>query len=330
MSLLGIDTSKWQAGLPDATIRADFIIFKATEGVGYVDSDCAASYAEAKAAGKLLGVYHFARPDGNDPISEANFFVDNIQGYVKEAILVLDWEVEPKSNVSWAKQWLDHVYARTGVRPLIYMSASVVNQYDWSSIYNNYGLWVAQYRDNNVDYNYDMSNAGSLPDVNWAGGYAMWQWTSKGRLDGYGGDLDCNIFYGDSVAWKKFANPSYNAPTPVPAPAPVITTKTETKTDVIRFNVVAVPDNTILSSTSKVTQTGVNGKSTTTYTVTYTDNVETNRIVSGQSNIPATDEIVHVGTMTKDTEQDVRLSALEKIVKAITDFLAGIFSGFKK
>jgi lysozyme len=207
MSLKGIDTSKWQAGLPDATIEADFIIFKATEGVGYTDLDCTASYAEAKAAGKLLGVYHFARPDGNGPIEEADWFLSQIQGYIGEAIMVLDWEQDPKSNVAWAKQWLDRVYNKTGIRPMIYMSTSVVNSYNWSSVADaGYALWVAQYADMQPDYNYDMSHAGAAPDVNWwPAGYAMWQWTSSGILNGYGGRLDCNLFYGDAKAWKAFA-----------------------------------------------------------------------------------------------------------------------------
>ena len=229
MSLKGIDTSKWQAGLPDATIAADFIIFKATEGVGYVDPDCNPSYQEAKAAGKLLGVYHFARPDGNDPISEAEFFVNNIRGYVGEAILVLDWETEPKGNVAWAKQWLDHVTALTGVHPMIYMSASVVNAYDWSSVAADYALWVARYWDMATDVNYDMSNAGPIPDVNWTNGYAMWQWTSRGRLDGYAGDLDCNVFYGSADNWRAFARARAAAPVvtlpvapPVVVPVPVV------------------------------------------------------------------------------------------------------------
>ena len=63
------------------------------------------------------------------------------------------------------------------------MSESVVNSYDWSSVANaNYGLWVAKYRDNNADYNYDMSNAGRNPAVRHWKFYALWQWTSSGRF----------------------------------------------------------------------------------------------------------------------------------------------------
>ena len=222
MTLKGIDTSKFQAGLNDTTINADFIIFKATEGIGYVDGDCNASYQETKASGKLLGVYHFARPDlnPNGAIEEANYFVDNILGYIGEAILVLDYEMN--TNVAWSKQWLDQVALRTGVNPMIYLSESAVNSADWQPICHTYGLWVAKYRDNEPDYNYDMSNAGTPPNISDWQFYAMWQWTSTGRLDGYNGNLDCNEFYGDRKAWLAYAGakPAAIPPTPPPVVIP--------------------------------------------------------------------------------------------------------------
>ena len=128
MSLFGTDQSKWQA---------------------YVDPTCDTKYQMNKAAGKLLGVYHFARPDLNDAVPEAQFFVASIRGYLNEAVLALDWE-QPgtQNNVSWAKAWLDEVYRLTGIKPLIYMSASVVSAYDWRVVANSdYGLWIAGYPD---------------------------------------------------------------------------------------------------------------------------------------------------------------------------------------
>jgi len=223
MTLRGIDTSKWQAGLPDSTIAADFIIFKATEGVGYVDPDCNPSYQEAKAAGKLLGVYHFARFDGNTPEAEAEFFYKNIKGYIGEAIPVLDLEVDP-ATPDLAKRFLDHLYALSGVHAIIYLSLSRVNSQDWSSVAADYALWVARYWDMATDVNYDMTNAGPMPDANWTNGYAMWQWTSRGRLDGYGGDLDCNVFYGSADNWHAFArNRPVEVTSPVVVAPPVIT-----------------------------------------------------------------------------------------------------------
>lgn len=218
MTLNGIDISKWQSGINLSAVKADFVIVKATEGIGYVDKSCDGFFQKALSLGKKLGFYHFARPTANnDPIREADFFYENCKGYFGKGIPILDWEAENKHNVAWAKKWLDRVYQRSGVKPVIYMSESVVNAYDWSSVANaDYGLWVAKYRDNNPDYNYDMTNAGSSPNVKWWKFYCMWQWTSSGRLDGYDGNLDCNVFYGDGSTWDAYVGKSTSVEKPQP------------------------------------------------------------------------------------------------------------------
>lgn len=218
MTLNGIDISKWQSGINLSAVKADFVIVKATEGIGYVDKSCDGFFQKALSLGKKLGFYHFARPTANnDPIREADFFYENCKGYFGKGIPILDWEAENKHNVAWAKAWLDRVYQRSGVKPVIYMSESVVNAYDWSSVANaDYGLWVAKYRDNNPDYNYDMTNAGSVPNVKWWKFYCMWQWTSSGRLDGYDGNLDCDIFYGDGSTWDAYVGKSTSVEKPQP------------------------------------------------------------------------------------------------------------------
>ena len=113
--LKGLALSHWQSDF-DAFNSVDFAIIKVTEGVGYVDPACDKLYQKAKKAGKLLGVYHFARPDlGNSAIEEADWFIKNIQGYLREAILVLDWESGCLDNVEWVKTFLDRVQEKTGV-----------------------------------------------------------------------------------------------------------------------------------------------------------------------------------------------------------------------
>lgn len=218
MTLNGIDISKWQSGINLSAVKADFVIVKATEGIGYVDKSCDGFFQKALSLGKKLGFYHFARPTANnDPIREADFFYENCKGYFGKGIPILDWEAENKHNVAYAKKWLDRVYQRSGVKPVIYMSESVVNAYDWSSVANaDYGLWVAKYRDNNPDYNYDMANAGSRPNVKWWKNYCMWQWTSTGRLSGYNGNLDCDIFYGDESTWDAYVGKSISTVKPQP------------------------------------------------------------------------------------------------------------------
>lgn len=199
--LKGIDVSHHQStGI--SLDGWDFVICKATEGNGYTDETCNTHYQRAKAQGKKLGVYHYARPDlGNTPEAEAEWFLSQIKGYIGEAILALDWEDKSLNYpVSWAKAWLDYVYRETGVRPLLYISRCPVNEMNWSSVANaDYGLWVADY-------------TGNKPNVKWWSFYALWQYTS-------GGNLDKNIFYGDRTAWDKYANPK-GTPEPTPEPTP--------------------------------------------------------------------------------------------------------------
>ena len=202
--LKGIDISHHQKGIDLSVIDTDFIICKATEGVGYTDDMCDVFYQQAKAMGKKLGVYHFARCDlGNTAEAEATWFVEKTKGYQNEAILILDWESGNLGNVAWAKAWLDSVYAKTGVRPIIYMSASVMRSYDWTSVVNaNYGLWVAGYGTN--DGSAQTTVFDRYPLKYWSF-YALWQYTSKGKLGGYSSNLNLDYFNGDRTAWDKYA-----------------------------------------------------------------------------------------------------------------------------
>ena len=218
MVMNGIDISKWQSGIDLSAVKADFVIVKATEGIGYVDKSCDTFFQKALSLGKKLGFYHFARPT-NDPVREADFFYNNCRGYFGKGIPILDWESGNTSDVAWAKRWLDRVYQLSGVKPVIYMSESVVNANNWSAVAAaDYGLWVAKYRDNNPDYNYSMANAGARPKVKWWKFYCMWQWTSTGRLNGYSGNLDCDVFYGDGSTWDAYVGKSTSAAKPQSKP----------------------------------------------------------------------------------------------------------------
>lgn len=208
--LKGIDISHHQNGIDIASTGVDFVICKATEGIGYVDKCCDKFYQAAKKCGKKLGVYHFARPDlGNSAEAEADYFISQIQGYIKEAMLVLDWESGNLNNPAWVKAFCDRVYSKTGVKPVVYMSASPANSYDWSSVVaGDYGLWIASYGKNT-------GQPGTKPSSGQWSFYCLWQYTSKGRVNGYGGNIDLNYFYGDAAAWDKYAGGSPSVSKPV-------------------------------------------------------------------------------------------------------------------
>jgi len=217
MAMYGVDISKWQSvGAGDK--GKDFVICKATEGTGYVDPNCDKHYQRAKGQGKLLGVYHFARPDINGGADgarrEASFFVKNIQGYIKQAILVLDYECAPYSD-DWAFAFMDEVHKQTGVYPMLYASASKINGFNWSKTAAVSGLWIAGYPNK---YNVPNPPTPSVNDMPYKIGawkfWCIWQYSSSA------GSLDLDIANLDKTAWMKYANPGEAAPTPQPAPAP--------------------------------------------------------------------------------------------------------------
>ena len=187
-TLHGIDISHWQTGLDIAKTDAQFVIIKATEGTNYVDPACNSFYSKAKSLGLPRGVYHFYRGGGS---AEADWFVKNVAGYVGDAILALDFE-DHTTDVKGAKAFLDRVKSKTGVRPVIYMSASVLHSNNWSSVASaDYGLWLARWGSDSAG---DISPWKSL---------ALWQYTDAHKSGGM--TLDGDRFYGDKSTWAAYA-----------------------------------------------------------------------------------------------------------------------------
>lgn len=200
MVLNGIDISNWQQGIDLSKVPCDFVIAKATQGAGYVSSDCSRQVEQALALGKCVGIYHYV--GGGNAVGEADYFVDNCRNWVGKVVFCLDWESE--QNAAWGNEaYLEQVAARVkeriGVPPVIYVQASRYQQVKSVADRQNCGLWIAQYAD---------MNATGYQQTPWnEGAYscAIRQYSSAGRLDGWGGNLDLNKFYGDRVAWSKYA-----------------------------------------------------------------------------------------------------------------------------
>lgn len=91
-----------------------------------------------------------------------------------------------------------------GVKPLLYTSQSVCASYDWSGVIaDGYKLWLAQYANTKqTDYQTKPWQKGSLGA--WKN-YIMHQYSSTGRVTGYVGTLDLNLFYGSRSVWASLA-----------------------------------------------------------------------------------------------------------------------------
>lgn len=204
----GVDVSNWQCDIDTYALDADFVVAGATWGVGGFDNMCltngvnqAANYqlGRASASGKSIGVYHYAM--GRDARTEADFFVNNVKGYVGRAVLALDWESQDNpqfGNGVWIDAWVRRVYERTHVWPVIYLQASALGQLSGYAR-EHCGVWVAQYASNvatgwqSRPWNYGLY------------GEAMRQYTSNGYVNGYVGRLDLNYFRGERWQWDAYA-----------------------------------------------------------------------------------------------------------------------------
>lgn len=202
-----VDVASHQAGIVTGALDCDAVIVKATQGTGYINPICDSLYQAAKSAGKLLGVYHYA--SGGNPEAEAEFFINNVQGYLHEAILVLDWESGDNAawgDSNWVARFCAHVVALTGINPMIYVQRSAVGQ---CIGLGDYGIWLAEYPD------YALRGWGDYVEPNYSGDYAMHQFTSSGNIAGWGDVLDLSLFFGDANAWRAYAGATGQ---PVPTP----------------------------------------------------------------------------------------------------------------
>ena len=203
----GIDISSYQAELNAGIVPSDFVIIKATEGTNYINPTWEEQAGQVIQTNKLLGFYHFASV-GN-PIAEADFFISVVKDYIGKAVLVLDFEagaINAWGNVG-ARQFLNRVKEKTGVYPMIYMSAEVTRQFNWSIISNTNPLWIAQYASMNpTGYQSEPWTDGN--------GYGAWssaaihQYSSAGSLANWNGNLDIDLAYINANQWKALASPS--------------------------------------------------------------------------------------------------------------------------
>lgn len=183
MVMYGVDISNHQGGIDIDNIIAttDFTIMKATEGNSFVDGWCDIWVQACRRAGHPWGFYHFAR--NNDPIAEADFFVDNTANYFGEGIPVLDWE--DGQSVAWVNAFVERVHSRTGVWPWIYANPW---RFQLGGVNENCGRWVASYPGGTPSPE-ECPAADGVP-------VCCWQFTSS--------PLDMNYFYGGVDTWQAY------------------------------------------------------------------------------------------------------------------------------
>ena len=193
--LHGIDISHWQGGkVRPATVDVDFYIMKSTEGTSFVDKWCDPIVQECISTGKLWGFYHFASTKG--ATAEADFFYENTRNYLGHGVPVLDWE--GGQSVAWVNEFVRRIHELSGIWPWIYANPW---RFDQGGVEANCMRWVARYPSGSMTF--EQAEARAKPKAD--GLVGAWQFTSSGRLSGYSGNLDLDLFYGDAEAWRAYA-----------------------------------------------------------------------------------------------------------------------------
>ncbi|HLY95355.1 MAG TPA: GH25 family lysozyme [Gaiellaceae bacterium] len=219
----GIDVSNYQKSINWSKVSAagyQFAFAKATEGTTFNDAFYAANREGTEGLGMRFGAYHFALPAGtsaatilSSAIAQADHLLDVAQPQPGELPPVLDLEVTGSLSLTnlqaWARAWLDEVYARTGVNPLVYTSPAFWKKYlgdTQAEAAAGNKLWIAHWTTN---------GSPTLPAQQWGGlSWQFWQWSDCQHVPGITtGCVDGDRFNGP--------DPSLVAIPPYPTGAPV-------------------------------------------------------------------------------------------------------------
>jgi GH25 family lysozyme M1 (1,4-beta-N-acetylmuramidase) len=210
--IYGIDVSNYQGDITWTSVAGaniDFAITKATEGASFIDAKFTQNMTNGKAAGVVMGAYHFARPTSTvanvttDALDEARFFIKTLHPHLDDGILwpVLDLEdgtALGKTNLSaWTRVFCQEVERLTTVKPFIYMNRNYAQTYIEPDLIT-YPLWIAV--PNTTPGESDF-NLGPWPE------WILQQYSWTGSVPGITGDVDLNAFRGDLIGLQTYVLP---------------------------------------------------------------------------------------------------------------------------
>lgn len=196
-SRFGIDVSKWNGDIDWDKVKADgveFVMIRCgyrgtTMGSLIEDPNFLVNIRGAKAAGLDVGVYFFTQAINEvEAVEEASMVIALCEGYELDYPVMIDSEgaggngradsldVETRTKV--CKAFCETI-ENAGHEAGVYASRSWYNANLEVNKLEKYRIWLAEYRSTPL----------------YSGYYDMWQYTSKGKVDGIEGNVDLNISY---------------------------------------------------------------------------------------------------------------------------------------
>lgn len=158
-----------------------YIFIKATEGTSMKDRNFSRNWSEAGKRDIRRGAYHFFR-SSKDPEQQARHFIKTVGALrYKDLPPVLDIEtIHPgcshKTLNEKALKWLKIVEEHYDRKPIVYSSASFIEDILCEEIRNNYTIWVAHYDVERPRYSR----------------WHLWQFTDHAVVHGIDGHVDLN------------------------------------------------------------------------------------------------------------------------------------------
>lgn len=191
----GIDISSWQGVIDWRKVRAtpvSFAYIKATEGATYVNPGFQRDWQQAQEHGIVRGAYHFLTPTAAVEDQVENFARTVGAAQVGDLPPALDIEGDKWSALTLSERrhffcrWLQTAESQLGVIPVVYVGFYFARDVLESATIadtdlTRYPLWVPNW--NAVD--------NPLIPPPWKD-WAIWQYTSKGSVDGIQGHVDRN------------------------------------------------------------------------------------------------------------------------------------------
>ncbi len=188
----GIDVSVWQGAIDWKKVKAAGIEFAMLRcGFGknktQVDGQFEANYKNAKAAGVPVGVYHYSYAQNvSDAEKEAEFCLSLLKG--KQFEYPIAFDIEDKTQRNLGKELISQIIMtfcekveKAGYYVCIYANKDWLDNRIHTYCKNRFDVWLAQWT--------------SKPTYN--GKFGIWQYSSKGSVNGISGNVDMNIAYKD-------------------------------------------------------------------------------------------------------------------------------------
>ena len=146
----GVDVNGAKGAIDWRCVKAagfGFAFVKATEGRTFDDERFSFNRRAAKAAGLVVGAYHYARPDNNTPEAEAEHFLRVARPKRGELLPALDWETDPPT-AAWALRFLRAVESEIGRPPILYTYPEFLRRTGHLSDFHCFPLWYSRFGPN--------------------------------------------------------------------------------------------------------------------------------------------------------------------------------------